>query len=106
MTSRTKKAPPKRGFHETGVTGLEPAASGLTGLFGLRVSTGEDGLGGVIGYLAPPSGKPGLCGSVSHLASHLQPHRAGEVVSFGEVIGEDVDAHLHREAGIGVPEQA
>ena len=37
------------------------------------MSTGEDGLGGVIGYLAPPSGKPRLCRSVSHLASHLDP---------------------------------
>ena len=104
--ARTAKGPPKRAFRETGVTGLEPAASGLTGLFRLRVSTGEHGQGGGFGCPAPPYGKPDLCGSVSHLASHLQPHRAGEVVSFREVIGEDVDVHLHREAGIGVPEQA
>jgi hypothetical protein len=28
--ARTAKGPPKRAFRETGVTGLEPAASGLT----------------------------------------------------------------------------
>jgi hypothetical protein len=89
-----------RGPREAGVTGLEPAASGLTGINGVRVHTGMSAGEGVIGHqplllAVHPYGflRPNWCPNCPTSESDC----GGEVAAIGKVAGDHMDVGAQRE---------